>query len=275
MNNEFESGRYGIHLKYFQSLSDYNDYLDSSLTAKVRPNISYCDGNEKYVKYNWESSDTVVLTEESNERVFKLLEAANIPYTGINGYTISDLGAITLDDIYCSTGGSGGWSGLSWGEANKDYWDDPTDFCLSGISIFYMYSKSDGGNTSFYWNFPEFQYFTGISSIPKEMFSSCFGLQQIIIPSTVTFIGESAFHDCHNLTEVIIQNESENVDIYDTPYSDDSDNNGSHSAFSYTGITMMDGDYEYEVWWSAYGGEYTSSLERVIGEGILAFQPQS
>lgn len=273
MNNEYESGRYGRHLKYFQSLNDYNDYLDSSTTVKVRPNVAYCDENIKYVKYNWEK-DTVVLTAIDNPTAYKILTAANIEPSTSEGFTISDLAAITLDDIYCEHGGSSGFEGADfvhggWAELTDEERENlyNNDFCSEGYSIFFCYGQGEWENGEpKEWEFPEFQYFTGITSIPEKMFSNCKGLTSITIPSSVTTIGEAAFHNCYILTEVIILNSQNNVSIVDYNYNNDYDD----SAFIYTGFTP-NGDYEDEAW----GNDYDSPLERVIGEGILKFQPQS
>ena len=139
MNNEFENGRYGTYIKYFENIDGYIDYLNSSSNVKASPNVSYCDGNKKLVKYNWEP-ESIVFTEETNEILFKLLNAANIPYSGENGYTVSDLASIKLEDIYCEDGGSGGFDD-SRGYAELD---DPeeygyTSFCDGGVSIFYCF----------------------------------------------------------------------------------------------------------------------------------------
>ena len=279
MNNEYESGRYGTHLKYFQSLDDYNDYVDSSTTVKVRPNVSFCDGNIKYVKYNWQQ-DTVVLSATTNPTAYKILTAANITPTNPAGFTVADLAAITLDDIYCQNAGSGGFESNEKGfvsggwaeltpEERKDLYDD--EFCSQGYSIFFCYGNGDSGRDMTWaseWEFPEFQYFTGITSIPSNMFRNCKGLTRIVIPSSVTYIGGNAFCNCYSLTNITILNSQNNISIVDYNYNND-DYDYDDSAFVYTGW-LPNGD-EDEQW----GETYDSPLERVIGEGILKFQPQS
>lgn len=294
MNNEYESGRYGTHLKYFQNLDDYTEYLDSSTTVKARPNVAYCDGNIKYVKYNWEN-DTIVLSATSNSTVYNILTAANITPTNPAGFTAADLAAITLDKIYCQNGGSGGFEnedGYRGGyaelteEERQVYEEDYEDFgfCKNGYSIFYMYGKIDWFNNGqsingiTQWEFPEFQYFTGITQIPRSMFDNCLGLTSITIPSSVTSIGMLAFHDCHLLTDVTILNSPNNVNIYDADYDYDPDaeewydrynEDCEDAAFAYTGYSGMDD--EFREW----GLTYASPKARMIGEGYLTFQPQS
>ena len=283
MNNEYESGRYGTHLKYFQSLDDYNDYVDSSTTVKVKPNVSFCDDQTQYVKYNWQQ-DTIVLTPTSNPTAYKILTAANIEPSSSKGFTIDDLASITLNDIYCEDGGSngfegedfvhGGWAELTEEERETVYSDD---FCSEATSIFFCYGKGEYNNGELEeWEFPEFQYFTGITSIPDSLFDCCLALTKIIIPPSVTSIGSYAFHDCWFLTDITILNSYDNVRIVDDTYDYDPNtgyNNGYESAaFAYTGFYGYDSqNYEHEVYYQ----NYDSPLERVIGEGILKFQPQS
>ncbi len=47
--------------------------------------------------------------------------------------------------------------------------------------------------------FHEFQYFTGISSIPDNAFYGCTQLQGITLPPQITHIGKKAFAECHRL----------------------------------------------------------------------------
>lgn len=278
MNNEYESGRYGTHLKYFQSLDDYNDYVDSSTTVKVRPNVSFCDGNIKYVKYNWQQ-DTVVLSATTNPTAYKILTAANIEPSSSDGFTIDDLASITLNDIYCEDGGSGGFDdGRGYAEIEDPEEYGYTGFCERAASIFYAYGKGEWmDNDLEEWEFPEFQYFTGITSLPMSFFDNCLALTKIIIPPSVTSIGAYAFHDCWFLTDITILNSQNNVRIVDDTY-DYNPNTGYYNtdyesaAFAYTGYYGREtGMCEHE----AYIQDYDSPLERVIGEGILKFQPQS
>jgi len=64
--------------------------------------------------------------------------------------------------------------------------------------------KTAFGAVKTYKSFNEFQYFTGITTIPDQMFDGWTGLQSIIIPSNVKSIGYQAFHGCSNLTSIII-----------------------------------------------------------------------
>ena len=55
-------------------------------------------------------------------------------------------------------------------------------------------------------SFDEFQYFTGVTAIAENAFSSCSSLTSIEIPEGVTSIGSYAFSDCSSLTSIVIPN---------------------------------------------------------------------
>lgn len=59
------------------------------------------------------------------------------------------------------------------------------------------------GDTKTYTSFDEFQYFTGVTSIPSYMFSD-WQIASITIPDGVTEIGSRAFWGCSNLTSISI-----------------------------------------------------------------------
>ena len=62
-------------------------------------------------------------------------------------------------------------------------------------------------STAFRYNtqidlFDEFQYFTGITSLPQYAFGSCSNLTKITLPPTVTTIDDHAFDSCYKLESV-------------------------------------------------------------------------
>ncbi|MBR5019896.1 MAG: leucine-rich repeat protein [Bacteroidales bacterium] len=73
-------------------------------------------------------------------------------------------------------------------------------------------------------SFNEFQYFTGITSIPDWTFAECSNLAEISIPNGVTRIGDWAFALCSNLTNITLPSELTSI--------------GS-AAFQYTGLTSI------------------------------------
>lgn len=238
MNNEYQSGLYGTHIKYFANLDDYNDYVDNASTAKEIPNVALIEGfNEK------EDPDTVVLSPTLNAPVWNILDAAGLIDDGVTSLTIADCAQFTNEDLY-----------------NKDFnytLVDETSFCIQGTTLlntgysiftyFNMYDDSiqePSDDDSDPWQFNEFKYFTGITEIGPGFFKYCRGLTEISIPSSVTSIGSAAFGECLKLKKCTIYNSKDNVDIYitdDQYYIDKAINEGvdpifaAESAFSYAG----------------------------------------
>jgi len=71
------------------------------------------------------------------------------------------------------------------------------------------------------------------------------------------------------LTNVVIKNSSNSIDIYDEPYSEWDNDGESNSAFGYAGYlgSLHDGQYENDF----YSNSYSSPLNRMIGEHQLTF----
>lgn len=59
-----------------------------------------------------------------------------------------------------------------------------------------------------YTSFDEFQYFTGITYIPRECFMGCSSLQSLTLPSSITGVGPYALNGCRSIKEFVF---SENV----------------------------------------------------------------
>lgn len=263
MNNEYESGRYGHYLKYFQDEDDYKTYRDNSETTKFRPNVSYCEEEEE-VKYNWQ--ENYVLTSNSNPTLWTILTVSGIVSKSSKGLTKNDLANITLSDIWNENDGSGQqWDGE---ERNEDTYP----------SIFYSYNKDVV--TSFYqenthpWSFDEFQYFThpSIDEIPPKFFDSCTSLTSIVLPPQIESIGRMAFHDCWNLKNIVVPRAKSNISIYDETYDEVGDDSDNLSAFHYTGVAGILSPGQTEA--DAPDGAY-SPLERLEDYNIIKFQPQS
>ncbi len=64
--------------------------------------------------------------------------------------------------------------------------------------------KNAFGAIKTYKSFDEFQYFTGLSTVPDSMFSEWNLLSSVIIPNSITTIGQSAFNKCSSLASVVI-----------------------------------------------------------------------
>ena len=113
-------------------------------------------------------------------------------------YEITDLtltGNLNSTDILFireMAGMGNGWYGKTNGQlANLD---------LSGANIV------SGGNYYFYDDWYENYYYTENNQISPFMFFLCSELKTIILPNSVTSIGQAAFGDCTNLTSVTISN---------------------------------------------------------------------
>ena len=59
---------------------------------------------------------------------------------------------------------------------------------------------------------------TGLQEIDNEAFSGCYNLTNIILPNTVTYIGDRAFYNCYNLESIIIPDSVTSIDDYAFDY---------------------------------------------------------
>lgn len=58
-------------------------------------------------------------------------------------------------------------------------------------------------------SFDEFQYFTGVQSVPDNWLKGCQSLKSVVFPTSIRTVGTSAFEDCKSLSSVNL-----NKDIY-------------------------------------------------------------
>lgn len=63
--------------------------------------------------------------------------------------------------------------------------------------------KSAFGDSASYTSFDEFQYFTGITTLPNGMFQNWI-LESIVMPSSITTMGRDTFKECAKLNNVIL-----------------------------------------------------------------------
>lgn len=191
MNNEYDNGLYGDHIKYFETETAYQTYKHDVKKVRSLPNVAYAN-TEMIVHYDWDDDiiydpDEVVLTETSNPTVYTLLYNANFkPSDESKGFTVRDLASITESQIY-----------------TKIISEDPGNYTIYG-SIFsqYKYTTNYNDNKSNSWSFDEFKYFTGLTQLPPHFFRSCSGLVSITLPHTIETVGYQAFHDCYSLMNV-------------------------------------------------------------------------
>ena len=181
----------GNYTKYFETETDYQSYKSAGRNLLI-PSFAVSHA-QMMVHYNWDDDhiydpDEVVLTRTSNPVIFGILYDDNeFEYTGADGYTVSDLAALTLNVIYSKT----------------------VNFSVDvNASIFTGYNYVNGedydpdDDTIETWSFDEFKYFTGLTSVPDNFFRGCTGLTSITLPHTITSVGYYAFHDCYKLTTI-------------------------------------------------------------------------
>lgn len=188
MNNEYSSGLYGTNVKYFETEMAYQSYKSAGKNC-VTPNVSYAN-LQMIVHYDWDGEiiydpDEIVLTPTNNSVVYNILKDAGIRETNEDeGYTVSDLATVTLQNIY--------------NDIDDEVDPKPGGGYFEKCSIFSYYDD----NTS--WTFDEFKYFTGLTVIPEAFFIGCKGLTSITLPHTITSVEYCAFKDCNNLTSITL-----------------------------------------------------------------------
>lgn len=89
-----------------------------------------------------------------------------------------------------------GWS------ANKDYMTFKEAAAITSDMI--APNEEDESKFSTLTHFEEFQYFTGVKEIKDSTFYDCESLTSIIIPDSVTLIGNDAFGECYELINITI-----------------------------------------------------------------------
>lgn len=104
----------------------------------------------------------------------------------------------------------------TWGMGTYKYVDADRDGMLTEAelaAVTTMSHQSDGYFSMFggkyednankvFRHFPEFQYFTGLTSVNKSCFQYCSALEDIVIPPNVTVINERAFGQCSSLKNI-------------------------------------------------------------------------
>ena len=179
----------------------------------------------------------------------------DFPYTGVDpedptkgGYTINDLASLTINDLYSSKSLSNNTP------ASVFAWRDGMDDIVQDYN---SYSSQTGHYSQFTFN--EFKYFLGITEIPPLFFNNCFLLTQIELPEGVCTLGKKAFHDCYNLSKLVINASEQDV------LANSAQSSGRNMALAYAGKNITGGDEpEYDT-------TLSSCIQYLKNEGILIF----
>ncbi|MBO5226003.1 MAG: leucine-rich repeat protein [Parabacteroides sp.] len=83
-------------------------------------------------------------------------------------------------------------------------WDTNSDGELSYKEIAAVTSLNKAFQGSSISIFTEFQYFTGLTAIEYSDFASCYDLATIVLPNSITSIGDHAFIECTQLLKITI-----------------------------------------------------------------------
>ncbi len=136
--------------------------------------------NEGYVFANWTINGTVVSAEAEYTfyvagdmtLVAHFVQEGNIVFADAN-----------VKSICVANWDTNGDGELSYGEAES----------VNNLGSYFTYNTQIA-------SFEELQYFIGLSSISNYAFLNCSGLSSIVLPNTVTTIGNFAFEGCSSLT---------------------------------------------------------------------------
>ena len=155
-------------MKYIRKYTLESDWEDDQQDREANVPVTSWLVDVDEVRYDHEEEPTIplVLTSESNPKVFTILDEAGFGHEDPDGYTAAELGEITDADFYSSTLDS---------VNNTVYY-----------SIFY---DSD------IETFDEFRYFTGITEIKHLAFTGCTDLSSIILPNSITAISGRNEHN--------------------------------------------------------------------------------
>ena len=109
------------------------------------------------------------------------------------------LTSITIPNSVTSIGGDAFW--------NTAWYNSLPDGLVYAGSVAYKFKGKMPANTSI--DIKE-----GTKGIAEGAFFSCYGLQSVSIPNSVTYIGNRAFKDCSGLTSVTIPNSVTSIEAY-------------------------------------------------------------
>lgn len=181
------------YLKKFTHHADYEAYIGGGVI--FLPNVSICDDDEpNVVHYN----PIVEPTIPNNEIWYKSVDGNSINYKSTLEYLLSTpYSAMYVGDTVLDEYEEDGWWKIK-------FENDVTEIvCDQGNNkvthIFLVYSILTIGT-----NLQEILLPNTLTTIGENAFYDCSGLTSITIPDSVTSIGNYAFCGCHSLTSVTI-----------------------------------------------------------------------
>ena len=143
----------------------------------------------------------------------------HVPYGTAGTYIATDpwdlfdmYGVVVEEDAPEMPGGIISFADYRVRELCLTNWDTNRDGLLSKeeaarvTDLGTVFSYKYNNRLTYINSFEELQYFTGLTGIPDNAFSSSKYLTSIVLPETITTIGKNAFSGCEGLTSVTIPN---------------------------------------------------------------------
>ena len=193
------------YIKLFETHSDYNTYINSQ--DKVLPNVSYCE-NENEVHYNpWTDPRLIVkyLVEDATNptHLYTYTQEEGMTVVGSEMFDKVEIDNMEVNISDLDT--AEGTYQLSAGEHTVKYTlKDPT---LIGLIMGSTAQSYDYGATFAQCiSVSEVIIPNSVTTIGDYAFSSCTGLTSVTIGNGVMTIGQSAFQFCRGLTNITIGN---------------------------------------------------------------------
>ncbi len=168
-------------------------------TAALNATITPANANNQSV--TWSSSNTAVATVNSTGIVTAVANGtATITATTADGTNLTATCAVTVNISPIITFADAAVKAICVANWDTNDNGELSEAEAAAVTSLGEVFKSNTQITSF----DELQYFTGLTDIGQDAFSSCPYLMSVVIPDNVTTIGVSAFNSCVRLSSVTI-----------------------------------------------------------------------